>query len=333
MVEQDRMTMLRWWAMIRWFMVVVTFSIGMLHISFSITSVHNILFFSVFSGIVALNIYFHFQSKVMHNWVTIFQVILDIIFATIVVHLTGGIGSSFVWFYLIGIITAALTIPHSGGLIAGLIGSLSLVILIILYQNKILIASERDAMDIANTTVYILSYTGLFCGVAMIASYLSDHLSAQTHLKDQFALLKQENQALKDDASLLSKQMAIYTELRPVLHKIAHLDHDINTPLCIISLSIGRVKRLGFELKNSGLQKSSDEITEAMNKINILLQQLNPLKRHPLIQDIGPSFQSDLFPSLIEGSLSLSDPEDAGADKGAEGKHPYIQGEGADNGA
>ncbi len=285
-MEQDRLKMLRWWAMIRWFMVVVTFSIGMLHISFS-HSAPTILFFSVFGGIVALNVYFHFQTTLRHSWLVIFQVILDIVFASIVVHLTGGLSSSFVWIYLIGIITAALTIPQSGGLIAGLIGSLSLVVLIILYQHKVLVAPEKGVMDIADTTVYILSYTGLFCGVAMIASYLSDHLGLQARVKEQYQQLKQESEEVSRERDLLLRRIGEYHELRPVLKQIAHLDHDINTPLCIISLSIGRVKRLGFELNSGGLQKSSDEITEAMNKINLLLQHLIPLKRHPLIQEEG----------------------------------------------
>jgi len=275
-MENERVKLLQWWAMIRWFMVVVLFSIGLLHISFTSMNVQNIFFFIVFGGIIALNLLFQVQSSVQPAWVVVFQVILDIVFATIVVHLTGGLNSFFVWVYLIGVITAALTIPHNGGLLAGLTGSMSLMVLILLYQNRVLSPTEPSNLDIAGSTVYILSYTGLFCGVAMIANYLSDQLS----------LHKSTQQELKEAQDKLARETDIKDELDsliPILKDVAHLDHDINTPLCVITLSLGRVKRYANELQNEGLQKSNNEITEAVNKISLMLQRLQALKTHPML--------------------------------------------------
>lgn len=275
-MENERLKLLNWWAMIRWFMVVVLFSIGLLHVNFTEKMVQNVIFFSVFGGIVALNLLFQVQAHAHKQWVPIFQVVLDIVFSTIVVHLTGGLSSFFVWVYLIGVITAALTIPNNGGVMAGLIGSLSLMVLILLYQNGILAPSQASQLDIAGSTVYILSYTGLFCGVALIAGYLSDQLSLQKNLQS-------EVKELTDKLSACGNLSTEVEELLPILKDVAHLDHDINTPLCVITLSLGRVKRYGNELQIEGLQKSNNEITEAVNKISIILQRLQALKRHPLV--------------------------------------------------
>lgn len=262
--------------MIRWFMVVVLFSIGLLHISFNETMVQTILFFGVFTGIVALNLLFQIQSHAAKQWVVVFQVILDIVFATIVVHLTGGLNSFFVWVYLIGVITAALTIKQNGGLLAGLTGSFSLLILILLYKNGVLVPTESSNMDVAGSTVYILSYTGLFCGVALIANYLSDQLIYQRNLE------KELTESLSKLSSLEEVQKQL-SELIPILKDVGHIDHDINTPLCVITLSLGRVKRYANEYQNEGLNKSNNEIMEAVNKISIILQRLQPMKQHPLL--------------------------------------------------
>lgn len=275
-MDNERYQLLSWWAMIRWFMVVVLFSIGLLHISFNETMVQTILFFSVFAGIVALNLLFQIQSHTTKQWVIVFQVILDIVFATIVVHLTGGLNSFFVWVYLIGVITAALTIKQNGGLIAGLTGSFSLLILILLYKNGVLSPTESSNMDVAGSTVYILSYTGLFCGVALIANYLSDQLTYLRSLETDIKAAK----SLIADYEALQKQV---DELMPILRDVGHIDHDINTPLCVITLSLGRVKRYANEYQNDGLNKSNNEIMEAVNKISIILQRLHPMKQHPLL--------------------------------------------------
>ncbi|MCB5260438.1 MAG: hypothetical protein LHW48_08220, partial [Candidatus Cloacimonetes bacterium] len=36
-------------------------------------------------------------------------------------------------------------------------------------------------------------------------------------------------------------------KLIPELQKISKLDHDVNTPLCVITMSLGRAKKLGQE--------------------------------------------------------------------------------------
>lgn len=282
-MDFDRNKLLHWWALVRWFMSIVMFSIGMLHINFNQSAYEQILFFGAFTGIVGLNLLFHIQSKLLKPWTVVFQIVLDIVFATIVVHLTGGPSSSFVWVYLIAVITASLTVPKTGGVMAGLVGSMSLLVLIMLYRNHILPPSGVSNLDMAGSTVYLLSYTGLFCGVALIASYLSDQLSYYSKMRSEIGSGKLEVQRLESDLALAEQMLQQWEILKPVLKDIAHLDHDLNTPLCIISLSLGRVIKAGMETQNEGLQKTGNEITEALNKISQILLRLESIKRNPLV--------------------------------------------------
>ncbi len=51
-------------------------------------------------------------------------------------------------------------IPKTGGFIAGLIGSMALLLLITLYQNKIIAPLSTGTDDTGSMMIYILSYTG-----------------------------------------------------------------------------------------------------------------------------------------------------------------------------
>lgn len=269
--------MLHWWSIVRWFMVVVLFSIGLLHINFADTPIESIVFLGVFVGVVCLNLLFKLQTKFNRYGLMLFQVVLDVLFATIVVHITGGLNSYFVWVYLIAVITASLTIPRIGGIFAGLTGSFSLMMLIVLYQNGIIEPTETSALDATGSIIYILSYTGLFSGVAFITAYLNDNCDKNEKLKGEIESLSEkletQNLALAEEKRRSEKLKT----MMPLLKDVEQIRHDINTPLCVITLSLGRVKRLGIELANEGLQKTNNEITESVNKINGILLRLDPL--------------------------------------------------------
>jgi len=282
-MENERMKILRWWAIIRWFIVVVLFSIGVLHMSFEDKMAQSIAFIGVFTGIVALNLLFQLQLGFRKAWMLVFQVVLDLVFATMVVHLTGGLSSYFVWVYLIGVITASLTIPKTGGVVTGLIGSLSLLFLIIMYRNHIVSPTSLTPFDVTGATVYILSYTGLFCGVAFIASRLSDQLNTSKTHQEEIDKLNDEINELKTSLEEARGLEGKFEDMLPLLRDVAHIDHDINTPLCVISLSLSRVKKIAQETGSEGLSKTNNEITESVNKISSILKKLEELKAHPLL--------------------------------------------------
>jgi len=283
--------MLNWWSKIRWFMVLVLFAIGILRVGQVEQSYPIAVFVGTFIGISVLNILYHLQIIKSNHAVASLQIVLDIVFATLVVHLTGGIESSFVWIYLLAVITASLSIETAGGFIAAMIGSMCMLILIISYNYGWLLPVDGADFNvsISNQTIFLISYTGLFSGIAFISSFISGmlhHLSKKIEiltksLDEQTGLVAETEKQLLDNKGNFSK----YEEVVSVASSIAGIDHDINNPLTIISLSIRRVKQAAGEYGDEKLSRSATQMTEAINKINGILVRMQKLKRLELIQD------------------------------------------------
>lgn len=282
--------MFSWWLKIRWFIVLILFAIGLLRIGMVHQTFPIVAFVGAFLGISVLNILFHLQIITSNNIIGAAQIVLDIIFGTIVVHLTGGLESSFVWIFLVAVVTASLAIEKAGGFIAAMIGSMSLLLLILMYNFGWLIPINGQGYnsDAATQTIFLISYTGLFTVIAFISSYISEMvrrlslkvLEVNDKLKNQEDFLKDKEEKIISDEKLLAN----YKEVVRVSASLAGIDHDINNPLSIISLSLSRVKKAASEYDDEKLHKSSNQITEAVNKINGILARLQKLKRLPLIK-------------------------------------------------
>ena len=281
----------KWWSKVRWFIVLILFAIGILQV----TNINNtypiIIFVVVFIGISILNVLFHLQIiKTNTLWGTL-QVLFDIIFATLVVHLTGGLSSSFVWIYLIAVITASISIESSGGIIAAMIGSMSLLALLLMYNFKILMPVNGAEFDpnIQTQTIFLISYTGLFSGIAFISSFISDlikRISEATKLSKKYLDDKDEEISEKQEMILQNKKkIEEYKEVVTAAAEIASLDHDINNPLTIISLSIRRIIKAAGDYKDEKLSKTGNQMTEAINHINKLLTRLQKIKNLKIIQE------------------------------------------------
>jgi len=289
LLDSEKM-MFAWWLKIRWFIVLILFSIGLIHIGTVPQSFPIVAFVGSFIGISTLNILFHLQIIRTNNLIGAIQIVLDIIFSIFVVHLTGGLESSFVWIFLVAVVTASLSIEKSGGFIAAMIGSMSLLFLLLMYNFKWLVPINGDlyTAEVTTQTVFLISYTGLFTVIAFISSYTSDFvkklslkiLEFNDKLKNQEDFLK-----LKEDEIVSDKQkLKDYEEVVKVSASIAGIDHDINNPLSIISLSLSRVKKAASQYNDEKLHKSNNQIAEAINKINGILTRLQELKRLPLIK-------------------------------------------------
>jgi signal transduction histidine kinase len=282
--------MFSWWLKIRWFIVLILFAIGLLRIGMVHQTFPIVTFVGAFLGISVLNILFHLQIITSSNLIGAAQIVLDIIFGTIVVHLTGGLESSFVWIYLVAVVTASLSIEKAGGFIAAMIGSMSLLFLILCYNFGLLIPVNGLTYDpdVATQTIFLISYTGLFTVIAFISSYISGMvrqlslkiLEVNDKLKNQEDFLKDKESRIVSDEKMLKD----YQEVVDVSASLAGIDHDINNPLSIISLSLSRVKKAASQYNDEKLHKSSNQITEAINKINGILARLQELKRLTLIK-------------------------------------------------
>jgi two-component system sensor histidine kinase PilS (NtrC family) len=175
-IMNPEIQMYKWWSKIRWFMVLILFAIGILRVSQIEQTYPIVVFVVTFVGICVLNILFHLQIIKSNILFGSLQIILDIIFATLVVHLTGGLNSPFVWIYLLAVITASLSVETTGGVLAAMIGSMCLLMLILMYNFGWLsqVSGEPFNADIPSQTIFLISYTGLFGGIAFFSNFISD---------------------------------------------------------------------------------------------------------------------------------------------------------------
>lgn len=282
--------MYNWWSKIRWFMVIILFAIGILRIQQSPQTFPVILFVSVFFGICILNLLYHLQILKTNNIFGTAQIVLDIVFATLIVHLTGGIESPFVWIYLIAVLTASLSVEKGGGFISALIGSMSLLALILFYNFEWLIPIDGSNFnsDVSSQTIFLISYTGLFTAIAFISSFISDMLK-EVSLKfseNKKLTKKYEDRLIETEKTIINNKEKIYKykEVVKTAADIAGLDHDLNNPLSVISLSVSRVKKASAEYNDERLSKTSNQITQAINRINGILLRFQELKKLDLIQ-------------------------------------------------
>ncbi|MCF7859003.1 MAG: histidine kinase [Candidatus Cloacimonetes bacterium] len=282
----------KWWSKVRWFIVLILFAIGILRVTQIEQTYPIVIFIATFLGICVLNVLFYLQILKSNSLFTSIQILLDIIFATLVVHLTGGLDSSFVWIYLVAVITASLVIENSGGFISAMIGSLCLLALILMYNFGWLIPinSKEFTIDIPTQTIFLISYTGLFSGIAFISSYISNiikkyytsSIKSSLFASEQKTELSEKEQELAKNRKLLEKYQEVVKESAAV----ASIDHDLNNPLTIISLSIRRIIQAAHEYNDDKLEKSGNQMTEAINSINKILSKFQTLKQLDLIREI-----------------------------------------------
>ncbi len=281
----------KWWSKVRWFIVLILFAIGILRVTQIDQTYPMIIFVTAFIGICILNILFYLQIIKTNILFSSLQILLDIIFATVVVHLTGGLDSAFVWIYLIAVISASLTIKDSGGILAAIIGSMCLLILVLMYNFGWIIPVDgvKFVADIPTQTIFLISYTCLFSGIAFISSHIGSiikqySISSKTNtdfLNEQKIELSEKVDELKNNKILLDK----YKEVVRESAEIAGLDHDLNNPLTIISLSIQRIIKASHDYNDEKLEKSGNQMSDAINKINELLFRFQKLKELDLIRE------------------------------------------------
>ena len=290
-IENHEVETYKWWSKVRWFIVLILFAIGILRVTQVNQTYPIVIFVIAFIGISILNVLFYLQIIKTNPLFSSLQIMLDIVFATIVVHLTGGLSSSFVWIYLIAVITASLAIENSGGILAAMIGSLCLLILILMYNFGWLIPVDGVAFkaDIPTQTIFLLSYTGLFSGIAFISSFIITilkHYSTSSKRNTEF--LTDQKVELSDIEVEMLTHKKLLEKYQEVVHEtalISGLDHDLNNPLTIISLSIRRIIKAANDYNDKKLEKSANQMTEAINKINEILIKFQKLKQLDLIQE------------------------------------------------
>jgi len=101
-------------------------------------------------------------------------------------------------------------------------------------------------------------------------------------IKSQKKEIKHLRQQIEDSR----EQQDILTEMNKLLPKlkaIARLDHDVNTPLCVITMSLGRAKKLGQEMGDETLLHNVEDIMSAVSRIGEIMQAVRVLKTSKII--------------------------------------------------
>lgn len=63
-----------------------------------------------------------------------------------------------------------------------------------------------------------------------------------------------------------------------LLEQIRQFQHDINNPICVISLSVGRLDMLRKTNSSPQIEKCYNEISSAVEQVTQILQGLAPLR-------------------------------------------------------
>lgn len=117
--------------------------------------------------------------------------------------------------------------------------------------------------------------------ILLLSLGLAMHLFYQSkRYKMRAAIMQQAIDQLKE--GLLKARQ--WEALIPDLQKIAHLDHDVNTPLCVITLSIDYAQEIVIEQNNEILRGKIKNILEAVEKVREIMEAVRILKSHPLLK-------------------------------------------------
>lgn len=287
--ETPEVSMYKWWSKIRWFIILVMFAIGILRVGQIHQAFPVMIFMITFAGMAVLNFLFQLQIISTNNIFGTIQILFDIIFATMVVHLTGGVESSFVWIYLLAVITAGIGIEKAGGFIAAMIGSFCLLLLVLAYNFGWLTQVDGRSFnaDIATQTIFLISYTGLFSGMAFIASFVGETIKKFSHTtingNEGKDLGNTEDKTGENIEPEFKEKLDSYKNLLDIATSMSSMDHDINNHLTVISLSTRRVKKAADDYNDEKLLKSSVQMTEALKRIQTVLGEFEKLKHQELV--------------------------------------------------
>lgn len=284
-ISKTEQSVFYWWLKIRWFMVMVLFAIGILRISQQEQSYPIIIFVAAFFGICILNLLFHLLIIKTNKSVIAIQIVLDTLFATIIVHLTGGLESNFVWIYLIGILTASLSTEKTGGFLAAMISSMFLLLILIFYSSGWLLPINRKIFetDIPTQTIFLISYITLFSGVSFILTHITDLLRITTINYYETSKKCEETEIQLNESKKNNEE---YQEVAKQAAIVAGLDHNINNSLNAISLSSARINKAAREYRDDKLHKTTEILADSISKITQNMEKIKKLNKFDIIKKI-----------------------------------------------
>lgn len=269
---------LKKWIKIELFIFFIFFCISFIAIgnfdNIASTFFLNIAFlFNVITSLVIIK-----NEKVVSNPIFIVKLLLEIIFLSTVIHLTGGLSSNLIWLLLIPIISAT----HKFSTVGAIAVSTVICLVIIIYQ--LWINSYGNNSSGAEQILFFISYSSLFFISAWAMSFISFDQGITKRVK---VIDKPENKEQENRNSQAATVIDIskYQEVVESAAELSRLDHDINNPLTIISLSISRILISGKRYNDDKLIKYANQMSNAITSINNILSRLDKLKKLDIIQE------------------------------------------------
>ncbi|MFA5666735.1 MAG: hypothetical protein WC944_07070 [Candidatus Cloacimonadaceae bacterium] len=131
---------------------------------------------------------------------------------------------------------------------------------------------------------YLLSGLGIYWILMLLILLGSVWLIIS--LLRRYKRCKMETEIFEAEIAQLKEELLkarAWEALIPEFRKIARLDHDVNTPLCVITMSLGRAQKIATQQNDEILQGNTRDILNAVNRVGEIMKAVRVLKTHPLI--------------------------------------------------
>lgn len=142
-------------------------------------------------------------------------------------------------------------------------------------------------MKLISQSAMVLLNSGLGSGIWLLMVVIVFILLLLfLYYRHRMGILKIELQEISDQLQECRAELLKLEELKkllPDLKRIARLDHDVNTPLCVITMSLGRAKKLAQDTNDESLLGNVEDIVEAVQRIGEIMQAVRVLKTSTLI--------------------------------------------------
>lgn len=131
---------------------------------------------------------------------------------------------------------------------------------------------------------YLLSGMGIYWIFMLLILSCSGGLIIS--LLRRYKRCKMETEIFEAEIARLKEELLkvrAWEALIPELRAIARLDHDINTPLCVITMSLGRAQKIASQQNDEILLGNTRDILNAVNRVGDIMKAVRVLKTHPLV--------------------------------------------------
>ena len=184
--------------------------------------------FAIFLCSAIYTVIFRFYKNERHQWPAYLQVVIDTVFLSAIIRITGGYISFFSFLYLLVIMVASILLYKKGSLIIATICSMEYGLILYLekvgWLNPIAIGQNKSVI-VAHSMEQVF-YKVLITGIACFAVAILSGLLAEQTKNSKSELLEMEDHIKRVKRMAYIGQMA------------ANLAHEIKNPLASLAGSI-----------------------------------------------------------------------------------------------